>query len=170
MLRTTVVIALMLLSAVAAAHGSADNHLQLMVVGNQLKLNITVDMQVLNAVDTDRDGFASLHELAQQREAFAALLATLLDVTDQNGAAGRLAFADVVSDLDVARANGDRVDHARVVRTVAFDAPTSALRLNLTSLSERIPHLRVTLIDAASGKTLRVRNPAVKQQVSLPDR
>ncbi|MEL7451338.1 MAG: hypothetical protein AAFN78_19145 [Pseudomonadota bacterium] len=152
----------------AAAHGTADNHLQIMLVDERVKLNITVDMRLLGVVDANKDGFASLDEMARRRALLDAYLVHLLGVTDQDGDEGTLAFADVVADLDVAQENGGRVDHARVIRTLAFDGRPEALRLDFAKLVEAVPNLRVTMIDAASGMKFRLRDPSQRQQVTLP--
>ena len=67
---------------------------------------------------------------------------------------------NVAAAVDIARGQGDRVDHARIVRTVEFDDAPSEPRLACAIPASRIPELRVTIIDAASGLKYRRRNPA----------
>jgi len=152
----------------AAAHGTADNHLQLVVVGSRVKMNIGVDMRVLSIVDDDRDGYAGLDELASARERFDRWLGQALKVSNERGSVGDVVFADVTSDLEIAEAHGDRVDHARVLRTLAFAERPRALLLDLTGLQEIVPDLRVTVVNASSGKVYRLREFSEVALVPIP--
>jgi len=165
-----IVLVLLLCSVVstAAAHGTADNHLQLVVVGSRVKMNIGVDMRVLSIVDEDRDGYAGLDELASGRERFDLWLGQALKVRNEYGSAGNVVFADVTSDLDIARTHGDRVDHARVLRTLAFAERPKALVLDLARLTAVVPDLKVTVINAASGKVYRLRSVSEVALVPIP--
>ncbi len=158
---------LILTATTAAAHGTADNHLQLVIIGDRVKMNIVVDMRVLDLADVDGDGYASLEELAAESRRIDAWIDESFRVTDGDGNAGVVVFADVTSDLDVARANGDRVDHARILRTVEFPAAVQRLRIDVAQLALAVPDLRVTVIDAVSGKRYRLENPLKAQTVAL---
>ena len=168
MKRFTLFLLSILWSLSCAAHGTADNHLQIMIIDDRVKMNITVDMRVLTVIDEDKDGYASLAELAEQRESFRAWIEQSLDVTDQDGNAGAVVFADVTSDLNIARERGDRVDHARIVQTVQFDAVPKELQLDLIALATRVPELRVTVIDASTGLTYKLLDPMRPQLVPVP--
>lgn len=167
--RIALLLVLMLSGSICEAHGTADNHLQIMIIDDRIKMNITVDMRVLQAVDNDKDGYASLAELREHRESFGTWVAKTFDVTDKSGSAGAVVFADVTSDLNIASELGDRVDHARIVRTVQFAAAPNELRLNLGALATLIPELRVTVIDASSGLTYRLFDPTRPQSIPIPD-
>lgn len=166
--RILLLIALSLSSLDGAAHGSADNHLQIMVMDNRIKVNITVDMRVLNIVDRDKDGYASLAELGEQREGLTDWVTKTLDVSDQGGDRGTIVFADITSDLNIAKTLGDRVDHARIVRTMEFSEPPRELRVNLRALATLVPELKVTVIDASSGRKYRLSDPLQPQSLRIP--
>lgn len=151
-----------------AAHGTADNHLQIMVVDDRIKMNITVDMRVLQEIDTDGDGYASLTELRQQGSYLKDWARRAIDVTDQCGSGGEVIFADITSDLTIARDHGDRVDHARILQTLKFAAAPQELQLNLADLAIRVPELRVTIIDASTGLKYRLPDPVQRQSVPMP--
>lgn len=168
MKKTTLILLSIFWSLGCAAHGTADNHLQIMIIDDRVKMNITVDMRVLKIVDEDKDGYAGLAELARQRESFRAWVEKSFDITDQAGGAGAVIFADVTSDLNIARELGERVDHARVVQTVRFDAVPRELRLDLSALATLVPELRVTIIDASSGLTYKLHDPIRPQSVPVP--
>lgn len=154
----------------AFAHGTADNHLQIMVIGDRVKMNMVVDMRVLGIADADDDGYASLDELAVASHRLEDWVRRTLDVRDASGNSGDVVFADVTSDLNIAKANGDRVDHARILQTLAFADAVSELRLDLGGLASIVPELRVTVTDAASGMRYRLRDPRAAQTVRLPRR
>lgn len=154
----------------SAAHGVADNHLQIMIIDDRLKMNITVDMRVLQAVDEDGDGYASLAELGEHSEMLRAWVRQSFDVTDQRGDAGEVVFADVTSDLNIARAHGDRVDHARIVQTLRFTATPQEINVDLIALATLVPDLRVTIIDGATGLKYRLLDPMQRQSVKMPER
>ena len=156
-MRFALVLLLCSIVSSAAAHGTADNHLQLVVVGTRVKMNMGVDMRVLSIVDEDRDGYAGLDELASNRERFDRWLGQTLKVSNEHGSGGSVVFADVTSDLGVARTLGDRVDHARVLRTLAFAERPRVLVLDLAHLAQIVPDLRVSVINAASGQVYRLR-------------
>ncbi len=168
MKKVALLLVLMLWSVGAAAHGTADIHLQLMVVDNRVKLNITVDMRVLKVMDNDKDGYASLAEIREHRDKFGAWVANSLEVGNENGDTGTVVFADVTSDFHIAAELGDRVDHARIVQTVQFDAPPRELRLDLRTLASLVPELRVTVIDASSGLKYKLLDPNRPQSVPMP--
>ena len=165
------VLALLLCSALstAAAHGTADNHLQLVVVGTRIKMNISVDMRVLSIVDEDGDGYAGLDELASGRERFDRWLSEALKVSNEHGSGGNVVFADVTSDLGIAQTYGDRVDHARVLRTLAFTERPRVLVLDLARLARIVPDLRVSVINASSGKVYRLRKVSETALVPIPE-
>mgnify|MGYP001813826601 CR=1 FL=1 len=77
-------------------------------------------------------------------------------------------FADVTTSLDIAATNGDRVDHARVLQTVVYPETLGVLQLDFGMLVKRVPGLKVTLIDAGSGKRVRVQRPGQAQTIPLP--
>ena len=158
----------MLWSLTCVGHGSADNHLQIMLVDDRIKMNITVDMRVLQSVDADRDGYASLAELRERGQSLRDWMEDAFDVTDQHGKSGTVVFADVTSDLNIARELGGRVDHARILQTLQFAEAPAELQLNFGVLAALVPELRVTVIDAESGLTYRLRDPARKQTVPMP--
>ena len=161
-------IALLLWGLDGMAHGTADNHLQIVVIDDRIKMNITADMRVLNIVDRDRDGYASLAELREQRERLTDWVTNTLDVSDQRGDRGTLVFADLTSDLNIAKTLGDRVDHARIIRTLAFAAAPRNLRVNLETRATLVPDLKVTYIDASSGLYYRLRDPLQPQSLTIP--
>lgn len=167
--RIALLLALTLWGLNSAAHGTADNHLQIMIIDDRIKMNITVDMRVLQTVDSDTDGYASLAELAEHRESFNNWVTKAFDVTDQSGSAGAVVFADVTSDLNIAGEHGDRVDHARILQTVQFAETPKELRLNLGALATLVPELRVTVIDASSGLTYKLLEPMRPQSVPMPE-
>ena len=152
----------------AQAHGVADNHLQVMIVDDRIKLNITVDMRVLSNVDADDDGYASLNELRDSRESLDAWFDEHVRIEDESGSAGVTVFSDVTTDLDIADDQGGRFDHARIVRTIKLDQPLDSLWLNTQALQSIIPELRVTLIDAASGRKYRLSDPGEGQWITIP--
>lgn len=160
----------MLVPTTTLAHGTADNHLQIMVVDNRIKMNIVVDMRVLEMADGDNDGYAGLDELATHSGDIKDWANQALRITDGQGSAGQVVFADLTSDLDIADAYDGRVDHARLLQTVRFPAELRELRLDLRQLVERVPELRVTLIDAATGKRYRLRTPGRVHEILLPGR
>ena len=166
--RTLLLITAILWSFSCSAHGTADNHLQIVVIDNRIKMNITVDMRVLQMVDKDGDGYASLAELRQQTTSLRDWVRTAFDVTDQTGSEGDVIFADITSDLDIARENGDRVDHARILQTLEFATAPQALEVNLGDLATRVPELRVTIIDASTGLKYRLLDPMQRRTVSMP--
>jgi hypothetical protein len=168
MIRIALLLVLTLSASICPAHGTADNHLQIMVIDNRVKMNITVDMRVLQAVDMDKDGYASLAELAEHHASFRTWVAKLFDVSDQNGNTGAVVFADVTSDLNIASEFGDRVDHARIVQAMQFAAAPKELQLNLGAIAALIPELRVTVIDASSGLTYKLLDPMRSQSVPMP--
>ncbi|MEM8982743.1 MAG: hypothetical protein AAGC71_06930 [Pseudomonadota bacterium] len=131
----------------AAAHGVADNHLQLIVSDNRVKLNIVVDMHVLELIDTDGDGYAGLDELRAERTRLSAWLDQAIRITGPSGRVGDVTFADVTCDLDIAAANGDRVDHARVIRTVQLPTSSDLVRIDYALLAQTVPHLKVSVVD-----------------------
>ncbi len=151
-----------------AAHGTADNHLQIMVVDDRVKMNMVVDMRVLSLADLNGDGFASLDELASKSDELREWVQQSFKVTDGQGDPGSLVFADLTSDLNIASENGDRVDHARILRTVAFPESITELHMDLERLALVIPELRVTVIDATTGMRYRMRDPGVAQTIRLP--
>ena len=157
---------LIFVAPVAAAHGSADNHLQILVLGDRVKMNIVVDMRVLHIADVDEDGYASLDELAARRERLERWIGESFDVKG-DGDRGHVAFADITSDLNIARANGDRVDHARILRTLEFPGPITELQIALSRLARTVPDLKVTVIDAASGRRYTLDNLLEARTVSL---
>ncbi|MEM9208128.1 MAG: hypothetical protein AAGA61_02685 [Pseudomonadota bacterium] len=159
---------LLLVAVRSLAHGAADNHLQIMVIDNRIKMNIVVDMRVLDRVDADEDGYASLDELAAQSPAIQSWVRETLTVADNMGNAGQVVFADITSDLHIAGANGDRVDHARIVQTLTFPAAVNELQLDLGDLARLVPELRVTIIDAKTGLQYRLRDPSIAQSITLP--
>ena len=77
-------------------------------------------------------------------------------------------FADVTSDLNIARDHDDRVDHARILQTLQFETEPRGLRLNLAVLATLIPELRVTIIDSSSGLTYKLLDPMRRQSVPMP--
>lgn len=156
------------LPAVVMAHGSADNHLQIVVMERTLKLNISVGMEVLSRCDANDDGSVSLGELDQERTALETWLSTVLLISNENAQAPTQVFSDITSDLDLAAAHSNRIEYARVIRTFEFAEKPRALRIDLRSLAELLPTLKVTIIDAASGKKYRVRNPGARQSIVLP--
>jgi hypothetical protein len=160
----------MFCSGATSAHGTADNHLQIMVIDKRIKMNIVIDMRLLGIADADNDGYASLDELKSHSEGLRRWIEHAFDVTDSEGNAGNVLFADITSDLNIARENGDRVDHARVLQTVEFADPLRELRVDLGTLVSLVPELRVTLIDAASGLRYKLRQPGEAQLVALPNR
>ncbi len=166
-----IILILLLCSAAstAAAHGSADNHLQLVVVGSRVKMNIGVDMRVLSIVDNNRDGYAGLDELAAGRARFDRWLGEALKVSNEHGSSGGVVFADVTSDLVIAETHGDRVDHARVLRTLAFAERPRALVLDLERLLKIVPDLKVTVVNASSGKVYRLRKLSEVALVPIPE-
>ena len=149
-------------------HGSADNHLQILLIDDRIKMNITVDMRLLQSVDANRDGFASLAELRARGSDLQDWVEDVFDIADQDGESGTVVFADVTSDLNIARELGGRVDHARILRTLQFAEPPTELRLNFGVLVALVPELRVTVIDAETGLKYRLREPARKQTVPVP--
>lgn len=167
--RIVLLFALIVWSSGSGAHGTADNHLQIMIVDDHVKMNITVDMRVLAVVDSDNDGYASLAELTEYRNRLKAWVAKSIDVTDQDNSAGAVVFEDVTSDLDIAREQGDRVDHARIVQTLQFDEVPKELRLNLGALASLVPELRVMIIDASTGFRYRMLDPTQPQSVPMPN-
>ena len=166
-----IILVLLLCSALstAAAHGTADNHLQLVVVDTRVKMNIGVDMRVLSIIDEDGDGYAGLDELASSRERFDRWLGEILKVSNEHGSGGNVVFADVTSDLDIARTYGDRVDHARVLRTLAFAERPRVLVLDLARLARLVPDLQVSVINAASGKVYRFDKVSGTALVPIPE-
>jgi hypothetical protein len=166
--KIALLLTLILWSLSCAAHGVADNHLQIMVVDDRIKMNITVDMRVLQSVDEDGDGYASLSELSQHGENLRTWVRSSFEVTDQGGDAGDVIFADVTSDLNIARDHDDRVDHARILQTLQFETEPRGLRLNLAVLATLIPELRVTIIDGSSGLTYKLLDPMRRQSVPMP--
>jgi len=150
---------LIFVASLACSHGTADNHLQIMVVDDRIKMNIVVDMRVLAMADADKDGYASLMELAEQSQDIKDWLRYSIDVTDDLGNAGQVVFSDITSDLNIARANGDRVDHARILQFVEFSEALTGLTVDLSQLARVVPELRVTIIDAASGKRYKLPDP-----------
>ncbi len=166
--RLLILTALLLCSVDGTAHGTADNHLQIMVIDDRVKMNITVDMRVLNIVDSDKDGYASLAELRDQRERLKDWVTKMLDVSDEDGDRGTIVFADLTSDLNIAKTNRDRVDHARIMRTLEFAKAPERLRVNLGGLATLVPELKVTVIDASSGLKYRLRDPSQPQSLALP--
>jgi hypothetical protein len=131
-------------------------------------MNITVDMRVLRVADEDGDGYASLSELRQHRHYLRAWVRRSFDVTDQAGKAGDVVFADVTSDLNVARDHGDRVDHARILQTLQFATAPQELHVNLAALATLVPELRVTVIDGSTGLTYKLQDPMRSQSVPMP--
>jgi hypothetical protein len=170
MSKIAVLLTFILWSLSGAAHGVADNHLQIMVVDDCIKMNITVDMRVLQTVDQDGDGYASLSELDRNGEQLRSWVRKSFEVVDQSGDPGEVVFADVTSDLNIARGQGDRVDHARILQTLQFETEPQELRLNLAKLATRIPELRVTVIDGATGLTYKLLDPTRRQSVPMPER
>ena len=77
-------------------------------------------------------------------------------------------FSDVTSDLVIAEAHGDRVDHARVLRTLGFAERPRVLVIDLARLVEIIPDLEVTVVNAASGKVYRLGNVSEVVLVPIP--
>lgn len=154
----------------AAAHGNADNHLQVLLVDNRVKMNITVDMRVLQAVDDDGDGSASLEELAAHRDSLQSWIRQSMAVADQAGNPGERVFADVTSDLNIARDHGDRVEHARILQTLVFDDVPEELRIDVAALARVLPELRVTVVDASTGLRYALRDPLHPQTVIMPAR
>ncbi|MCP4299080.1 MAG: hypothetical protein GY783_00720 [Gammaproteobacteria bacterium] len=151
------------------AHGVADNHLQIMVIDDRIKMSITVDMRVLQTVDEDGDGYASLSELNQHGEDLRAWVRKSFAITDKAGDAGEVVFTDVTSDLNIARDHGDRVDHARILQTLQFSTEPQEMRLNLAALATLVPELRVTIIDGSTGLTYRLLDPMRRQSVPMPE-
>lgn len=149
-------------------HGSADNHLQVLLIDDRVRMNITVDMRVLQSVDANRDGYASLAELRAHGPRLRDWVGDVFTVADQDGESGTVVFEDVTSDLNIARELGDRIDHARILRTLQFSQAPTELRLNFGVLATLIPELRVTVIDAETGLKYRLRDPAREQTVPLP--
>ena len=163
-------LALLVGSASCWAHGTADNHLQVMIVDDRVKLNITVDMRVLQRIDEDNDGYASLAELTEHRGGFQEWIRDTLKIVDEGGNAGTVVFSDVTSDLNIAHARGDRVDHARILQTLLFDDVPEELRVNVAVLAMLVPELRVTVIDASTDLTYELRDPSRPQTVVMPAR
>ena len=91
-MRTAFTLLLFAVMPTAVAHGTADNHLQLVVVGSHVKMNIGVDMRVLSIVDEDRDGYAGLDELASARERLDRWLGEVLKVSNEHGSGGNVVF------------------------------------------------------------------------------
>jgi hypothetical protein len=163
-----IVVLLALAPATLLAHGLADNHLQIMVVDDRIKLNITVDMAVLQRIDRDGDGYVSFAELGDGRAGFENWFDSAVQIGDGSGDQPRKIFADLTTDLPMAEANGHRFDHARIVQTFTLDMPPESVTIDARSLWQVIPNLRLTVIDAASGRKFRVRNPALQQWITLP--
>ena len=163
------VLALVFLSATqASAHGVADNHLQIMVVDNRIKMNIVVDMRVLAIADADTDGYASLDELAARSHEIKEWVSQSFKVSDSSGEPGSIVFADVTSDLNIASAKDGKVDHARILQTLAFPGPVTDLKVDLEQVARLVPELRVTIIDAATGLRYKLRDPRTAQTITLP--
>ena len=152
----------------AHGHGVADNHLQVMIVDDRVKVNITVDMRVLSSIDTDNDGYTSLDELRDNRKSLDAWFDERVRIRDQSGSSGAVVFSDVTTDLNLADNHGGRFDHARIVRTIKLDDQLDSLWLNAQALQSIIPELRVTLIDAATGKKYRLSDPGRAQWIAIP--
>ncbi|MEO1245464.1 MAG: hypothetical protein AAFX56_07215 [Pseudomonadota bacterium] len=165
MLRILSALTLFLSATVCWAHGAADNHLQLVVVDHRVRINLGVDMRILNLVDADRDGYAGLDELKAYRGSLDAWLHGSLRVRNEQGNPGELVFADVTSDLRIAREHGDRVEHARIIRTLEFADRPRGLQLDLATLTSVIPELRVTVVDASSGRVYRVNDALHAQSI-----
>ncbi|MBT8083018.1 MAG: hypothetical protein KJO56_11385 [Gammaproteobacteria bacterium] len=106
---------LILVASQGSAHGTADNHLQIMVVDNRIKMNIVVDMRVLHIADADKDGYASLEELAARSHEIKRWVRQSFSVTDSDDNSGNVVFADITADLNIASANGDSPSNARPV-------------------------------------------------------
>lgn len=166
--KIALLLTLILWSLSCAAHGVADNHLQIMVVDDRIKMNITVDMRVLQTVDEDGDGYASLSELEGHGEKLRTWVRKSFEVTDQAGNEGEVVFADVTSDLNIAGDHDDRVDHARILQTLQFETEPQGLRLNLGALATLVPELRVTIIDGSTGLTYKLLDPKRRQSVPMP--
>ena len=163
------VLVLVFMSATqVSAHGAADNHLQIMVVDNRIKMNIVVDMRVLAIADADTDGYASLDELAARSHEIKEWVSQSFNVSDSSGEPGSIVFADVTSDLNIASAKDGKVDHARILQTLAFPGPVTDLKVDLEQVARLVPELRVTIIDAATGLRYKLRDPRTAQTITLP--
>ena len=141
----------LLLPSIALAHGKADNHLLIVLAEHRAKLTITVDMRVLRLVDVDGDGFASLDELREKRATLDSYTGKLFAMRNEDGDEGRLVFSDTTANLRVADENGGRVDHARILRTVEFDATPETILLDLATIAEAIPGAHVTIVNSTTG-------------------
>jgi hypothetical protein len=114
--------------------------------------------------------YTSLSELRDQGDYLRSWVRRSFDVANELGDTGEVAFADVTSDLTIARAQGDRVDHARIVQTPKFATALAALHVNLAEIASLVPELQVTIIDGATGSRYRLRDPMLSQAVRMPQR
>ena len=56
----------------------------------------------------------------------------------------------------------------RLVRTAVFPEPIEELKVDFDRLTRRVPKLRVTVVDAASGLRYRMQHRALEQDIALP--
>ncbi|MEM7081557.1 MAG: hypothetical protein AAF465_02405 [Pseudomonadota bacterium] len=168
MLRLTLLWIGAFLCSSSGAHGTPDNHLVMVVADRQIKLSMVLGEQALMIADVDQDGHVALHEMRASSATLNAYFNRVIRVSDERGEQGRVRFADLTTDLDHVAANDDRVDHARLVRTLDFDRALVAITLDVTLLARAIDGMRVTVIDANSGQKSRLSGLRTFQTIRLP--
>jgi hypothetical protein len=68
----------------------------------------------------------------------------------------------------IASAKSGKVDHVRILQTIAFPGPVTDLKVDLEQVARLVPELRVTIIDAATGLRYKLRDPRTAQTITLP--
>lgn len=160
--------ALLTAQAASNAHGTADHHLVITLAGERIRMNITVDDQVLRSASGAGDGEITIDTLREEREALVRWADESFLVADHKGSSGTVVFHDVTTDVTHADPQDGAIHYARVLRTIDFGRRAETLYLDLSRLARLVPELRVTVVDAAGGRRYRLLNPAIPQSVPIP--
>lgn len=150
------------------AHGTADHHLVITLSGERIKMNMTVDDDVLGSASGSGDRVVTVDTLRDEKEALERWAERSFLVADDTGSPGTVVFHDMTTDLTHADPDSGAIHYARVLRTVSFGRRAEMLYLDLSSLARLIPELKVTLVDATSGRRYRLLNPGIPQSVPIP--
>lgn len=150
------------------AHGTADHHLVITLAGERVKMNMTIDDRVLRSASGVEDSLITVDALRGARDALARWADESFLIADHTGSPGTIVFHDVTTDLTHADPQSGAIHYARVLRTVSFGREADVLYLDLAPLSRLIPELKVTILDAASGRRYRLLNPGIPQAVPIP--
>ena len=157
-----IALTIMMVPALAGAHGLDEGNLLLRLAGDTMYVTATPNMAVFSDFDTDGDGHIDRKELRAQREQMAAAFeAGLVSVDVAGGERKRIFF-----DITMPHTHGRKATYLRVRLRYRFAAPPDAVVLSY-GFGDRSP-LSVRARRMTPGRLVEQRpmGPAVRTELT----